>query len=79
MSRFFPPDGAEARPVGGGRGWIAPWLDRMNRHFDDQGFNDSGPQDTTERTSPAQPSDVVRASRRNPAVLADFIGPSPII
>ena len=25
-----------------GGGWIAPWLDRMNRHFDDQGFNDSG-------------------------------------
>src|SRR5262245_61098331 len=25
-----------------GGGWIAPWLDRMDRHFDDQGFNDSG-------------------------------------
>ena len=25
-----------------GGGWIAPWLDRMNRHFDDIGFNDSG-------------------------------------
>ena len=24
-----------------GGGWIAPWLDRMDRHFDDQGFNDS--------------------------------------
>ena len=23
-------------------GWIAPWLDRMDRHFYDQGFNDSG-------------------------------------
>jgi len=22
--------------------WIAPWLDRMDRHFDDQGFNNSG-------------------------------------
>jgi hypothetical protein len=21
---------------------IAPWLDRMDRHFDDEGFNDSG-------------------------------------
>jgi hypothetical protein len=28
--------------VGVGRGWIAPWLDRMDRHFDDRGFNDSG-------------------------------------
>jgi len=25
-----------------GGGWVAPWLDRMDRHFDDQGFNDSG-------------------------------------
>ena len=25
-----------------GGGWIAGWLDRMDRHFDDQGFNDSG-------------------------------------
>ena len=25
-----------------GGGWIAPWLDRMDRHFDDIGFNDSG-------------------------------------
>src|SRR3989475_1860368 len=24
-----------------GGGWIAPWLDRMDRHFDDQGFNES--------------------------------------
>ena len=24
-----------------GGGWIAPWLDRMDRHFEDQGFNDS--------------------------------------
>src|SRR2546422_6981644 len=26
-----------------GGGWIAPWLDRMDRHFDDQGFNESAP------------------------------------
>src|ERR1700746_870480 len=25
-----------------GGGWIAGWLDRMDRHFDDKGFNDSG-------------------------------------
>jgi uncharacterized protein len=27
-------------PESGG-GSVAPWLDRMDRHFDDQGFNDS--------------------------------------
>jgi uncharacterized protein len=26
-----------------GGGWIAPWLDRMDRHFDDNGFNDTAP------------------------------------
>ena len=26
-----------------GGGWIAPWLDRMDRHFDDKGFNDTAP------------------------------------
>ena len=26
-----------------GGGWIAPWLDRMDRHFDDQDFNESAP------------------------------------
>ena len=25
-----------------GGGWIAGWLDRMDRHFDDKGFNDLG-------------------------------------
>src|SRR5207237_848085 len=25
-----------------GGGWIAPWLDRMDRHFEEQGFNDAG-------------------------------------
>ena len=25
-----------------GGGWLAGWLDRMDRHFDDKGFNDSG-------------------------------------
>ena len=34
-----------------GGGWIAPWLDRMDRHFDDKGFNDSGLR--TERAVPA--------------------------
>src|ERR1700739_2446370 len=26
-----------------GGGWIAPWLDRMDRHFDDDGFNETAP------------------------------------
>jgi len=26
-----------------GGGWIAPWLDRMDRHFDDKGFNEFAP------------------------------------
>jgi predicted TIM-barrel fold metal-dependent hydrolase len=26
-----------------GGGWIAPWLDRMDRHFDDQGFRPEDP------------------------------------
>jgi predicted TIM-barrel fold metal-dependent hydrolase len=25
-----------------GGGWVAPWLERMDRHCDDQGLNDSG-------------------------------------
>ena len=31
-----------------GGGWITGWLDRMDRHFDDLGFND------TKLTDPAQ-------------------------
>src|SRR6059036_1194688 len=37
-----------------GGGWVAPWLDRMDRHFDDQGFNDSGLQ--------TRPSDLFHRS-----------------
>jgi len=38
-------------------GWIAPWLDRMDRHFDDQGFNDSGLKTRlSERTSASRSS-----------------------
>ena len=49
-----------------GGGWIAPWLDRMDRHFDDQGFNDSGLKTRPERTVPAQLLDLVRAGRGQP-------------
>jgi predicted TIM-barrel fold metal-dependent hydrolase len=46
-----------------GGGWIAPWLDRMDRHFDDKGFNDSGPHHAAERHLPAKLLDLVRAGR----------------
>ena len=62
-----------------GGGWIAPWLDRMDRHFDDQGFNDSGL-----RTRPSAlfqrncwiSFEPVEGSLN---VLADYIGPNKIL
>ena len=44
-----------------GGGWIAGWLDRMDRHFDDKGFNDFRPDDAAERAVQAQLLDRVRA------------------
>jgi predicted TIM-barrel fold metal-dependent hydrolase len=62
-----------------GGGWAAPWLDRMDRHFDDQGFNDSG--------SKTRPSELFRRNcwisfepvEGSLKVLADYIGPSKIM
>jgi predicted TIM-barrel fold metal-dependent hydrolase len=62
-----------------GSGWIAPWLDRMDRHFDDQGFNDTAPK--------TRPSEVFRRNcwisfepvEGSVAVLADYIGPHKIM
>jgi uncharacterized protein len=62
-----------------GGGWIAPWLDRMDRHFDDQGFNDSG--------LTTRPSDLFRRNcwisfepvEGSLKVLADYIGPHKIL
>ena len=62
-----------------GGGWIAPWLDRMDRHFDDQGFNDSG--------LSMRPSDLFRRNcwisfepvEGSLSVLADYIGPHKIL
>src|SRR5207249_7824967 len=56
-----------------GGGWIAPWLDRMDRHFDDKGFNDSG--------LSMRPSELFQRNcwisfepvERSLSVLADFI------
>jgi len=62
-----------------GGGWVAPWLDRMDRHFDDQGFNDSGLK--------TRPSELFQRScwisfepvEGSVKVLADYIGPHKIL
>jgi predicted TIM-barrel fold metal-dependent hydrolase len=62
-----------------GGGWIAPWLDRMDRHFDDQGFNDSGlktrPSELFQRNCWIS-FEPVEGSLK---VLADYIGPNKIM
>jgi predicted TIM-barrel fold metal-dependent hydrolase len=62
-----------------GGGWIAPWLDRMDRHFDDQGFNDSGlsmrPSELFQRNCWIS-FEPVEGSLN---VLADYIGPHKIL
>jgi uncharacterized protein len=62
-----------------GGGWIAPWLDRMDRHFDDKGFNDSG--------LSMRPSELFQRNcwisfepvEGSLTVLADYIGPHKIL
>jgi len=62
-----------------GGGWIAPWLDRMDRHFDDQGFNDSN--------LTTRPSELFQRNcwisfepvEGSLSVLADYIGPHKIL
>jgi predicted TIM-barrel fold metal-dependent hydrolase len=62
-----------------GGGWIAPWLDRMDRHFDDQGFNDSGLK--------TRPSELFQRNcwisfepvEGSLGALADYIGPNKIM
>jgi predicted TIM-barrel fold metal-dependent hydrolase len=62
-----------------GGGWAAPWLDRMDRHFDDQGFNDSGLK--------MRPSDIFRRNcwisfepvEGTLTALAEYIGPHKIL
>src|SRR6266478_3694607 len=62
-----------------GGGWVAPWLDRMDRHFDDQGFNDSGlktrPSELFKRNCWIS-FEPVEGSLR---VLADYVGPNKIM
>jgi len=62
-----------------GGGWIAPWLDRMDRHFDDKGFNGTAPS--------MRPSELFQRNcwisfepvENSIAVLADYIGPHKIM
>jgi predicted TIM-barrel fold metal-dependent hydrolase len=62
-----------------GGGWIAGWLDRMDRHFDDKGFNDSG--------LSMRPSELFQRNcwisfepvEKSLGVLADYIGPHKIL
>jgi len=62
-----------------GGGWIAPWLDRMDRHFDDQGFNDSGLK--------TRPSEIFQKNcwisfepvEGSLKVLAEYVGPHKIM
>jgi predicted TIM-barrel fold metal-dependent hydrolase len=62
-----------------GGGWIAPWLDRMDRHFDDKGFNGTAPS--------MRPSELFERNcwisfepvEDSIAVLADYIGPHKIM
>src|SRR5215510_5845319 len=62
-----------------GGGWIAPWLDRMDRHFDDKGFNDSGlktrPSELFQRNCWISFEPVENSIK----VLADYIGPHKIL
>ena len=62
-----------------GGGWIVPWLERMDRHFDDKGFNDSG--------LSMRPSEIFQRNcwisfepvEGSLHVLADYIGPNKIL
>jgi hypothetical protein len=62
-----------------GGGWVAPWLDWMDRHFDDQGFNDCGlktkPSELFQRNCWISFEPVEGSIK----VLADYIGPHKIL
>jgi len=65
--------------LGSGGGSIAPWLDRMDRHFDDQGSNSSGLK--------TRPSELFRGNcwisfepvEGSLSISADYIGPHKIM
>jgi predicted TIM-barrel fold metal-dependent hydrolase len=62
-----------------GGGWIAPWLDRMDRHFDDQGFNDSGLKHRPSELFQRQCWISFEPVEGSLKVLADYVGPDKIM
>jgi predicted TIM-barrel fold metal-dependent hydrolase len=62
-----------------GGGWMAGWLDRMDRHFDDKGMNDTG--------LTTRPSEIFRRQcyisfepvEGSLVHLADYLGPENIL
>ena len=62
-----------------GGGWIAGWLDRMDRHFDDKGFNDSGlktrPSELFQRNCWIAFEPVEHCLK----ALVDYVGPNKIL
>jgi uncharacterized protein len=62
-----------------GGGWIVPWLERMDRHYIDQGFNDSGlsmkPSEIFQRNCWISFEPVEGSIK----VLADYIGAHKIL
>src|SRR5579863_6024215 len=62
-----------------GGGWIAPWLDRMDRHFDDQGFNDSGLKNRPSELFQRQCWISFEPVEGSLKVLADYVGPNKIM
>jgi predicted TIM-barrel fold metal-dependent hydrolase len=62
-----------------GGGWMAGWLDRMDRHFDDLGMNDTG--------LTTRPSEIYRRQcftsfepvEGSLKLLADYLGPETIL
>jgi hypothetical protein len=47
-----------------GGGWIVPWLERIDRHYVDQGFNDSGLSMKPSENLPTQLLDLLRTRGR---------------
>jgi len=62
-----------------GGGWMAGWLDRMDRHFDDQGMNDTGLTTRPSETFRRQCFISFEPVERSLALLADYLGPETIL
>jgi hypothetical protein len=60
-------------------GWVAPWLDRMDRHFDDQGLNDSGLQTRPSELFQRHSWISFEPVERSLDVLAESIGPHKML